>query len=165
MANFSLPAPFEAEKSAFIHDRSTRPVRPAVSRAELVRRFAGLGMGLVVAGIMVAIAFQVRAGWDNHREWVVAMSGPFYAIGGISIGHLLARQKWEPVAPALIFLALAAACAGLDIVADAGDADMVLRDLLSVAGGILVAISIGCALFAALWVEIRTPTKAPPPQM
>lgn len=165
MANFSIPAPFEPEKSAFIHDRTTRPARPAVARGELLRRFAGLGMGLVIAGIMLAIAFQVRAGWENHREWVVAMTGPFYAMGGIAIGHLLARQKWEPVAPALIFLALAATCAGIDIAADADDADLVLRDVLSIVGGILLAISIACALFAVLWVEIRTPTKAPPPQL
>ncbi len=165
MANFSLPAPFEPEKSTFIHDRSTRPARPAIARGDLLRRFAGLGMGLVIAALMVAIAFQVRDGWENHREWVVAMSGPFYALGGIAIGHLLARQKWEPVAPALIFLVLAALFAGFDIAADADEADMALRDALSIIGGILLAISIACALFAVLWVEIRTPTKAPPPQM
>lgn len=165
MANFSLPAPFEPEKTAYIHDRSNRPAAPATSRGDLVRRFSGFGLGLLFAAFMLAIAFQVRAGWDNHREWVVAMSGPFYALGGIAIGHLLYRQKWEAVAPALLFLVLAAAVAGVDIVADANDADMTLRDVLSIGGGILLAISIACAIFAVLWVELRNPTKAPPPQM
>jgi hypothetical protein len=165
MANFSLPAPFEPEKTAYIHDRSNRPARPAASRGDLVRRFAGFGIGLVLAVFMVAIAFQVRDGWDNHREWVVATSGPFYALGGIALGHLLYRKKFEAAAPALVFLVLAAAVAGFDIAADAGDADMALRDALSIIGGILLAASIACAVFAAFWVELRNPTKVPPPQM
>lgn len=165
MANFSLPAPFEPEKSSFIHDRTTRPARPATSNNDLVRRFAGFGLGLVFAAFMLAIAFQVRDGWENHREWVVAMSGPFYALGGIAIGHLLYRKKLEAVAPALLFLVVAAALAGIDIAADANDASMTARDLLSISGGIALAISIACAVFAVLWVELRSPTKAPPPQM
>jgi uncharacterized membrane protein len=165
MANFSLPAPFEPEKSSFIHDRTTRPARPAVSNNDLVRRFAGFGLGLVFAAFMLAIAFQVRDGWENHREWVVAMSGPFYALGGIAIGHLLYRKKLEAVAPALLFLFLAALFAGFDIAADADDASMTARDVLSIIGGICLAISIACAVFAVLWVELRNPTKVPPPQM
>jgi hypothetical protein len=165
MANFSLPAPFEPEKSSFIHDRTARPARPATSNNDLLRRFAGLGLGLLLAAFMLAIAFQARAGWENHREWVVAMSGPFFALGGISLGHLLYRKKLEAAAPALILIVLAALVAGFDIAADADDADMALRDALSIIGGVLLAISIACAVCAVLWVEIRNPTKAPPPQM
>ena len=165
MANFSLPAPFEPEKSSFIHDRTTRPARPTTSNNALVRRFAGFGLGLVLDAFMLAIAFQARDGWENHREWVVAMSGPFYALGGIALGHLLYRKKLEAAAPALLFLVLAALIAGFDIAADAGDADMALRDALSIGGGVVLAISIACAVFAVLWVELRSPTKAPPPQM
>ncbi len=165
MANFSLPAPFEPEKTAYIHDRTTRPARPAISRSDLVRRFAGFGIGLVIAAFMIAIAFQVRDGWENHREWVVAMSGPFYALGGIALGHLLYRKKLEAAAPALLFLVLAAVVAGFDIAADADDADMAIRDALSIIGGILLAISIACAVFAVIWVELRNPTRVPPPQM
>lgn len=165
MANFSLPAPFEPEKSSFIHDRTTRPARPTTSNNDLVRRFAGFGLGLVLAAFMLAIAFQARDGWENHREWVVAMSGPFFALGGIALGHLLYRKKLEAAAPALLFLVLAALIAGFDIAADADDADMALRDALSIGGGVVLAISIACAVFAVLWVELRSPTKAPPPQM
>jgi len=165
MANFSLPAPFEPEKTAYIHDRTTRPARPATSNNDLVRRFAGFGLGLVFAAFMLAIAFQVRAGWENHREWVVAMSGPFYALGGIAIGHLLFRKRLEAAAPALLFLFLAALFAGFDIAADANDASMTARDVLSILGGVALGISIACAVFAVTWVELRNPTKAPPPQM
>ncbi|MBE0608944.1 MAG: hypothetical protein IH609_06165 [Dehalococcoidia bacterium] len=165
MANFSLPAPFEPEKTAYIHDRTNRPARPTTSNNDLVRRFAGFGLGLVFAAFMLAIAFQVRDGWENHREWVVAMSGPFYALGGIALGHLLYRKKLEAAAPALLFLVLAAVVAGSDIAADADDADMALRDALSIIGGILLAISIACAVFAVIWVELRNPTRVPPPQM
>ncbi len=165
MANFSLPAPFEPEKTAYIHDRTTRPAPPAASRGDLVRRFTGFGLGLVFSAFLLAIAFQVRDGWDNHREWVVAMSGPFYALGGIAIGHLLARKQFAPLAPALLFLFFAALFALFDLLADAADADMTARDVLSIIGGILLGISIACAIFAVLWVELRNPTKVPPPQM
>ena len=66
---------------------------------------------------------------------------------------------------ALLFLFLAALFAGFDIAADANDASMTARDVLSILGGVALGISIACAVFAVIWVELRNPTKAPPPQM
>jgi len=165
MANFSIPAPFEAEKDEYIHNRGARPARPAASSADLARRFAGLGLGLAIALGMLAIAFQSRAGWENHREWVVATNGPFFALGGIALGHLIFRRDYRGLAPAAAFLAIAIILVALDLVADANDGDATLRDVYSVAIGVTLAISIACAIGAALRLELKNPTRVPPPQM
>ncbi len=164
MAELSIPAPYEPEKTA-IHDRGTRPSRPSVSRMDLVKQYWGLALGLVLACLITAMAFQARAGWDNHREWVVAMTGPFQALGGIAFGHLIYRMAWKALAPGFVFFFLACLFIGGDVLADGANASMAARDTLSILGGIALGIAVACFLVAVLWVEIRRPTKAPAPEM
>ena len=52
-----------------------------------------------------------------------------------------------------------------DLVADANDSSMALRDTYSIAIGVTLAAAIAAAAGAALWLELKDPTKAPPPQM
>lgn len=164
MAELSVPAPFEPEKSS-IHDRSTRPDRPAASRGDYVRRYWGFALGIVLTGLITAMAFQARAGWDNHREWVVATTVPFHALGGIAFGHIIYRRAWKEMAPGLLFFFLACLFIGGDVLADADDASMAARDTLSILGGIALGLAIACFIVGALWVELRRPTKAPAPEM
>jgi hypothetical protein len=114
---------------------------------------------------MLAIAFQSRAGWENHREWVVATTTPFYAIGGLAIGHLLFRKAYRLLAPTAILLLITVLITALDLVADANGSSMALRDTYSVAMGVALAATIAVAAASALWLELKDPTKAPPPQM
>lgn len=164
MANLSVPAPFEPEKSP-IHDRTLRPANPKIPRPALFSRYWGFGLGLCFAALLLAMAFSARDGWENHREWVVAVTGPFYSLGGIAFGHVFYRRRLAPAAPAFVFLFLAAVFLGADILADLDDADMTARDVLSILGGICLGFAVAGAIFAAVWVELRSPTKAPPPQM
>src|SRR5690606_38911868 len=111
----------EPEKSS-IHDRSTRPDRPAASRMDYFKRYWGLALGLALACLFTAMAFQARAGWDNHREWVVATTVPFQAMGGIAFGHLIYRRALKEMAPGLVFFFLACLFIGGDVLADASNA-------------------------------------------
>lgn len=164
MAELSVPAPYEPEKSS-IHDRSSRPARPATSRMDYFKRYWGLALGVVLACLITAMAFQARAGWDNHREWVVAMTGPFQAIGGIAFGHIIYRRGWKEMTPGLFFFFFACLFIGGDILADASDASDAARDTLSILGGIALGISVACFIVGALWIELKRPTKAPAPEM
>ena len=70
MANLTVPAPVESEKSTWIHDRSQRPKAPALSRLFLAKRWAGFALGLVISVGLTAALFSLRDSWHNHREWL-----------------------------------------------------------------------------------------------
>ncbi len=165
MANLTIPAPVETEKSSFIHDRATRPAAPETSRLSLVKQWAGFAAGLVLAVGLTAVLFSVRDSWDNHREWLVTVI-PVLVIGGVALGHLAARGQAKALVPGGLFLFLALIFAGADVLADNDSgATMATRDTLSILGGIALGISVVALAIALLWVEIRNPTKAPAPEM
>jgi hypothetical protein len=165
MANLSIPAPVEPEKSTFLHDRSNRPAAPAISRLGLAKRWAGLLSGLVLAVGLTAVLFSVRDSWDNHREWLVTVI-PVLVIAGVALGHLTVRGQMKALAPGGLFLFLALVFAGADIIADNDSAaTMTTRDTLSILGGISLGISVVAFVIALVWVEVRNPTKAPAPEM
>lgn len=165
MANLSIPAPVEPEKSTFLHDRSNRPSGPAESRLEMARRYAGLLLGLVFSVGLAAVLFSVRDSWDNHREWLVTVI-PFLVIAGIALGHLAMRQQFMALAPGLALLALALMFALFDIIADNDSAASdTTRDVLSIFGGICLGAATVALMAALLWVELRNPTKAPTPEL
>ena len=165
MANLSIPAPVETEKSSFIHDRTTRPAAPARSRLALAKQWAGFAAGLVLAVGFTAVLFSVRDSWHNHREWLVTVI-PVLVIGGVALGHLTARGQAKALVPGGLFLFLALIFAGADVLADHDSgATMTARDTLSILGGIALGISVVALAIALFWVEIRNPTKAPAPEM
>lgn len=164
MANLSIPAPIEPEKSPWIHDRSQRPDAPARNRMALVRQWWGFALGLALAVGLTATLFSLRDSWHNHREWLVTVI-PVLVIAGIGLGHLIARQKLLALAVPGGFLFMALLFMVFDIVADNDGSSMGTRDAFSILGGIALggaAISLSIAL---LWVEIRNPTKAPTPEL
>jgi hypothetical protein len=165
MANFSIPAPVESEKSSFLHDRSNRPAAPTASRIDLARRWASFAAGAVLAVGATALLFSVRDSWENHREWLVTLI-PFLVIAGIALAHLTARKQVIALVPGGTFLFLALIFAGADIIADndSGASDTT-RDVLSILGGISLGIATLCFVVALAWVEIRKPTKAPAPEL
>lgn len=166
MTDFADRAPFNPEKPNQLHARESLPAAPDRTRGDLARYFMGLGLGLVGTCIFVALAFQARAGWDNHREWVVATTLPGGAIGGIGLGFLLARGRLLEATPGILLLLISVLFAGLNIwrgeVVDGPDYG---RDALTVLSGVFLVFSALAFLTAEIWVEWKSPTKAPTPEV
>ena len=165
MANLTIPAPYEPEKTDYLHDRSTRPDAPNASRVELGKRWSGLALGLVISVGLTALLFSVRDSWSNHREWLVTLI-PVLVIAGIALGHLTVRRQWVALSPGLVFLFLALLFGGADIFADNdAAASDTARDVLSILGGIALGIATVAFCIALVWVEARKPTRAPTPEL
>lgn len=165
MANLTIPAPYEPDKTEFLHDRSTRPDAPNESRIELGKRWSGLALGAAISVGLTALLFSVRDSWDNHREWLVTII-PMLVIAGIALGHLAVRRQWVALAPGLVFLFLALMFGAGDIMADNDEAASdSARDVLSILGGIALGIATIALSVALVVVELRNPTKAPTPEL
>ena len=164
MANLSLPAPFESEKSTFLHDRAARPAGPAASRLEMARRWATLIIGAALGVGATALLFSVRDSWENHREWLVTLI-PFLVIAGIALAHLTARKQIVAMATGLAFLFLSLVFAGADVILDSEGGNDTSRDVLSILGGVALGLAVLSLTIAVVWVEVRKPTKAPAPEL
>ncbi|GIW19008.1 MAG: hypothetical protein KatS3mg064_2165 [Tepidiforma sp.] len=164
MADFSLPAPFEPQKSDFIHDRATRPKGPAVTWKDIAARFWGYGFGAVFALLLTVAMFQLRDSWDNHREWLVSFI-PFFAIAGLAFGYLAQRGKWEALAVPGAFLGLTAIFTVSVLLGDIDEVSRDTRRVVAILGGISLAATTLAAIITLAVVEWRDPPKAPPPLM
>ncbi|MFN8616398.1 MAG: hypothetical protein U0837_04840 [Dehalococcoidia bacterium] len=164
MANLSIPAPIEPEKTPWIHDRSQRPAAPARDRAALARQWWGFALGLVLSVGLTATMFSLRDSWHNHREWLVTFI-PVLVIAGVGLGHLIAREKLLAISVGLGFLLLAWMFMLFDIIADNDGSSMGTRDTFSILGGIALGFGAVALSIALLWVEVRNPTRAPAPQL
>ncbi|MEO8539274.1 MAG: hypothetical protein ABI577_05995 [bacterium] len=165
MANLTVPAPVESEKSTWIHDRSQRPKAPALSRLFLAKRWAGFALGLVISVGLTAMLFSLRDSWHNHREWLVTVI-PVLVIAGVGLGHLAMRGKFSALAVPIGFFFLALLFTILDLVADHdGGTSMTARDTYSILGGIALGFAAVSTVIALLWTELRDPTKAPTPEL
>lgn len=166
MANFSAAVPIEPEKSTYLHERTNRPAAPKRSNMDLFRSFLGLGLGVLFALGFIALAFQVRAGWDNHREWVVATTVPGLVLGGLAAGHLIARRQIAALGPGVGLLVLTLVLVVLNYLRgrDTSGNDG-LRDALSIISGVLLVLTVGALVGALVRVEWKHPTKAPAPEV
>ena len=165
MANLSIPAPIEPEKSDWLHDRDNRPKGPGTSRVELLKRFSGLIAGSILAVALTAVLFSLRDSWGNHREWLVTMI-PFIVLAGLALSYLALRREWVAMAPGIFFLFFALLFGFIDILADNDEAATdTLRDTMSILGGIALGIATACFVVAVIWVEARKPFKAPQPEL
>lgn len=166
MTDFAAPAPFNPEKTNELHARESLPAAPAITRGDWARHFLGLGLGIVGTCIFVALAFQARAGWDNHREWVVAMTLPGGVIAGVCFGFLLARQQVAAALPGIALLVISASLAAMNysrsLITDGPDTQ---RDILTVSSGIFLILAGHAFLIAEVWTEWKNPARAPKPEM
>lgn len=166
MTDFAAKAPFNPEKPNELHARESLPANPERTKGELSKHFIGLGLGIIGTFIFVALAFQARAGWENHREWVVAMTLPGGAIAGVCFGYLLARQQIAAALPGIVFLVLSALFAVLNISRGAiVDGPDIGRDLLTITSGVFLILAGHAFLIAEIWTEWKNPTRAPKPEM
>lgn len=130
-----------------------------------LQQYSGLLLGLAFALGFTALAFQARDTWGAHRDWVVPTTVPFYALGGVALGHLLARRLAGAAAAGILLALAAVLLAGLDIWLDADDeANQAARDAVSIFLGIAIGLAITALAAGLAWAEATHPTKAPPPQ-
>ena len=165
MADFTAAAPVETEKSAVVHDRDTRPKAPG-DRQDLGRYLLLIVVGVVFTAALIALAYQARASWTEVRDWVVPVTIPFYALGGISLAYLVLRRAWMEASAGLTFLVLTVALTGFNLwraaLTTGPDG---LRDNLSITAGVLLAVTIAALLGAMVWVEARRPVRPPAPEL
>jgi len=165
MTDFAAPIPVEPAKADYLHERERIPAAPKATIADLARRHAGLALGFVLAMGYMAMAFQTRASWGAHRDWVVPMTVPFWVIGGVALGHLVDRKQWAAAAPGIGLLLVAIVLTGLNdwrgAVTEGSDA---LRDALTTITAVVLGFSLAALTAALVWVEAARPTKAPAPE-
>ena len=162
MANFSAPAPSEDTKAAWLHDRSRIPAAPPSSRADVFRRYLPLTFGILLALGAEALAFQTRASWSSGREWVVPATTPLLVIGGLALGHLVARGKLNSVSWPAGFVLLAIIFTIFNIwrgtISSGADTG---RNVLTVLTAILLGVSVAWLMLTLLITEVKDPTRAP----
>jgi hypothetical protein len=166
MVDFSAPAPVEYEKQGdYLHDQSRLPEAPeSRTRVKAVQLAVILGAGLSVA--FAAAIFQLWAGWENVRNLGLIVNVSLAAFGGVSLGYLLWRQKWNWAAPGLLIALLLGALVGMNLWRAAySEGQDNLRDFFSITAGIVGAILLIYLVFAYFWVEATDPTRAPEPEM
>ena len=165
MADFSAPAPVEPEKSEVIHDRATRPDAPS-DRQDLGRLLLLIAVSVLFTAALVAIAFQARASWTEVRDWVVPVTIPLYALGGISLAYLVLRRAWLAASTGLTLLFITVALTGFNLwraaLTTGPDG---LRDSFSITIGILLGFTIAALAAAMVWVEARRPSRPPAPEL
>ena len=165
MADFSAAAPVEPEKSEVVHDRDTRPGAPA-DRQDYDRLLLHIAVGVAFTAAFVAIAFQARASWTEVRDWVVPVTIPLYALGGISLAYLVLRRAWLEASVGVTLLFFAVALTGFDLwraaLTTGPDG---LRDSFSITIGVLLGFSIAALAAGMAWVEARRPSKPPAPEL
>ncbi len=164
MADFTAARPVETEKSEVVHDRATRPDAPA-DRQDLGRLLLLIVLGVAFTAALVAIAFQARASWTEVRDWVVPVTIPFYALGGISLAYLVLRRAWMAASAGVTLLFVTVALTGFDLwraaLTTGPDG---LRDSFSITIGVLLGVTIAALAAGMLWVEVRRPSRPPAPE-
>lgn len=165
MADFSAAAPVEPDKSEVVHDRDTRPGAPA-DRQDYVRLLLHIAVAAAFTAAFVAIAFQARASWTEVRDWVVPVTIPLYALGGISLAYLVLRRAWLEASTGVTLLFFAVALTGFDLwraaLTTGPDG---LRDSFSITIGVLLGVSIAALAAGMAWVEARRPSRPPAPEL
>lgn len=164
--DFSVPAPVEPEKQGdYLHDRSRLPEAPARPQWRRAEDIFGL-VSLIATIALTVVALQTWDAWDNTRDLGFVISVGIVALGGVGLGYLLWRQRWDWAGPSLIIGFLIALVIGANLWrASYVDGSDTLRDVLSIVTGILGGLLIGIVVFGYFWVEITDPTRAPEPEM
>jgi asparagine N-glycosylation enzyme membrane subunit Stt3 len=167
MPNFAAPVPIETEKSgAYLHDRASMPASPSFSVMGWVKENQGFVLGLIFALGFSALAFQTRSTWHTHRDWVIPVTTPLLAIGGVCLGHLVGRRAIKALMPGLGMVALAIVLTGFNILRSVySHGPDTARNILTVLTAIAIAAAIALCVLATVQLELRNPTKAPKPEM
>ena len=166
MSQFSDSVPVNPVKPNELHDQAAMPARPALPRQDFVKVWAPFIIGTVLALGSVALAFQTRASWDSHRDWVVPVTVPILVIGGLAMGYLAAGMRLKALAVPIVLLAVALLFTLLNILrGNSVEGSDGLRDALSIMTGVLLGATILWLIVAFAWTEYRNPIEPPAAEM
>lgn len=166
MTDFATPAPIHPDKRTELHDQAAMPKAPAVPVRAIPGRLSIVILGIIFSAAFVAIAFEARAAWESHREWVVATTAPLLVIGAVSFAYLAVRDRFDAAAPGIAFLLISAGIIPLNIWrGNETTGDDALRDAMSIATGVTLALAVLCFTVAAAWIEAKDPARVPAPEM
>ncbi len=164
MATWSGPTPVNPDKSDWLHDQAELPRPPVRGTRDYAGMLLPIALGLAFTAALVALAFQARASWDSHRDWVVPATIPLLALGGVAFGYLVARRAWLAANPAIGLLLLVCAFTALNMWRGAEtEGSDGLRDALSIIQGVTLGLTVTAAVAAAIFVEWTRPTHPAPP--
>ncbi len=159
-ATWDAPAPASVEKVHDLHDQAQRPRPPAPWRAAFGRYLGWPTLGLVCALGMVALGFQTRASWESHRDWVVPVTVPLLALGGLALAYLVWRRQWLALGPgATLLLAVLALTAANIWRGAATDGDDTARDVMSILAGVGLGLTVAALFGGLVWAESHYPTR------
>ena len=165
MADFAARIPVETEKSTYLHDRSNRPASPTPTMADRARRSWRLWVAVAVAIGFEAMAFQLRDYWPGARDWVVPVTTPLVALGGLALGFMIVRGQYWVAAPAILALTVTLACIALNV---SGEAVKSQGNTLAYVYNIFGAVSLGVTVILAvggmLVAEVTRPVRPPLPE-
>lgn len=166
MADLNIPAPYEPSKVEYLHDQSARPEHPKPEMTDRGQYLLAILLGVVFTAALTAMAFEARASWESHRDWVVPMTAPLLAIGGVALAYLVIRRELMAIMPgvsiafATILLQILNRYRGTQVEgSDLG------RDVLSILAGIGIALTVITLVAAMVMVEARRPERPPTESM
>jgi hypothetical protein len=159
MSMWSSPAPVQPEKPHYLHDDEQQPPLPDGWLSAFRAYLLAPALGLLFALGFTAMAFQARASWESHRDWVVPVLVPFLGLGGVAMGYLAARAKIVEMMPGVFFVLLAIGLVAANIwrgyVTEGEDT---ARNILA----ILTAVALGLAVLAFVVGLIAAERSTPP---
>jgi hypothetical protein len=165
MADLKSAAPVETEKSgAYLHTREQIPEAPEGGGKVFLSRNAIVFAGILFTIGITAIAFTARDGWTTHRDFVTALPVPLWSMGGIALGLLAVRSKWNAASFPLIFILVSIMLAGFMLLRNdqAGGPESTRRALAAISG-LFLLVGVHWMVGNAVKSEVSDPVKPPPP--
>lgn len=166
MADFSAKAPVEPAKVDELHDQSLKPAKPAGWR-DSFRMYLGwplLGVILSIGG--TALVFQLRDGWDSHRDWVPPAAIQAVVPGALALAYLAWRGRVGDLWLGATLLSITLGLAFADwLVGVSTDAYGAAEDALTIAASVGLGLSIAALVWGFVRSEIKAPVRPPQPEM
>lgn len=157
-------APFEAEKPESLHDQGARPGYPDGWQAAW-RMYLGLGLlGIALAAGGAALVFELRDGWESHRDWVPPAGIVGATAGALAFAYLLWRGRLVEMTPGVGLLVATLAFTLIGWSLERNDGRGAAQDAMTILGTVSLALTCMAFVGGFIWAEARSPARPPAPE-